>query len=157
MRPLPRRAVVLTIDDGYEDNLEIARPILQRRSLPATIFLVSRLLGRSNEWSDGGPTAERPLFSAEQARQAQGNGLDFGAHTRYHRRLPVVLTGEIPDPSRIPSGCRFHPRCPALADGTAERAGIAQACRTAPLEVLPAMGEHRAACHLDRVLSATPR
>ena len=27
---------------------------------------------------------------------------------------PVVLTGEIPDPSRIPGGCRFHPRCPAL-------------------------------------------
>ena len=36
---------------------------------------------------------------------------------------PVVLTGEIPDPTRIPGGCRFHPRCPALADGTAERAG----------------------------------
>jgi oligopeptide/dipeptide ABC transporter ATP-binding protein len=69
---------------------------------------------------------------------------------------PVVLTGEIPDPSRIPSGCRFHPRCPALADGTAERAGIAAACRTAPLEVLPATGGHRAACHLDRVLSGPP-
>jgi oligopeptide/dipeptide ABC transporter ATP-binding protein len=28
------------------------------------------------------------------------------------RRKPVILTGETPDPSRIPSGCRFHPRCP---------------------------------------------
>jgi oligopeptide/dipeptide ABC transporter ATP-binding protein len=26
---------------------------------------------------------------------------------------PVVLRGEVPDPSRIPSGCRFHPRCPS--------------------------------------------
>ena len=89
-RPLPRRAVVLTVDDGYEDNLEIARPILRRQNLPATIFLVSRLLGRSNEWSDGGPTAGRPLFSVEQARQAQGDGLGFGAHTRHHLRLPDV-------------------------------------------------------------------
>lgn len=24
---------------------------------------------------------------------------------------PVVLAGEIPDPTRIPGGCRFHPRC----------------------------------------------
>ena len=32
---------------------------------------------------------------------------------------PVVLTGEVPDPTRIPRGCRFHPRCPALADGSA--------------------------------------
>jgi glycosyltransferase involved in cell wall biosynthesis/peptidoglycan/xylan/chitin deacetylase (PgdA/CDA1 family) len=89
-RQLPRKAVVLTVDDGYEDNLDIARPILQQQSLPATIFLVSRLLGRSNEWSDGGATAGRPLFSVEQARQAQGNGLEFGAHTRHHRRLPDV-------------------------------------------------------------------
>ena len=28
------------------------------------------------------------------------------------RRRPVILVGETPDPSRIPSGCRFHPRCP---------------------------------------------
>jgi oligopeptide/dipeptide ABC transporter ATP-binding protein len=68
---------------------------------------------------------------------------------------PVVLSGEVPDPSRIPAGCRFHPRCPALADGTAERAGIAEACRTEPLEILSATGEHRASCHLDRVHSTT--
>jgi peptide/nickel transport system ATP-binding protein len=70
---------------------------------------------------------------------------------------PVVLHGEIPDPSRIPTGCRFHPRCPALADGSAERAGVAEACRTEPLEVLPGTGDHRTACHLDRVLSTTER
>ena len=64
----------------------------------------------------------------------------------------VVLAGEIPDPTRIPSGCRFHPRCPALADGTAERLGVADKCRTEPLEPLPAVGDHRAACHLDAVL-----
>jgi peptide/nickel transport system ATP-binding protein len=66
---------------------------------------------------------------------------------------PVVLTGEVPDPSRIPAGCRFHPRCPALADLSAERAGVADACRTQPLEVLPASGDHRVACHLDAVLA----
>jgi peptide/nickel transport system ATP-binding protein len=66
------------------------------------------------------------------------------------RLEPVVLSGEIPDPTRIPGGCRFHPRCPQLADGRADRAGVATACVTEPLEVLPATGDHRAACHLDR-------
>ncbi len=63
-------------------------------------------------------------------------------------RTPVVLVGEIPDPTRIPAGCRFHPRCPALADGTAEAAGVADACRGTALPVLPAVDEHVAACHL---------
>ena len=61
---------------------------------------------------------------------------------------PVVLHGETPDPSRIPSGCRFHPRCPALLDGTAEAAGIVNKCVEQPLPVISATGVHRAACWL---------
>jgi oligopeptide/dipeptide ABC transporter ATP-binding protein len=68
---------------------------------------------------------------------------------------PVVLTGEVPDPSRIPTGCRFHPRCPALANDTAEAAGVADRCRGVPLDVLPAEGAHRVACHLDAVVTST--
>ena len=64
------------------------------------------------------------------------------------RLEPVVLKGEVPDPTRIPSGCRFHPRCPAYADGTAEAAGVADACRTTVPAVLSATGDHRVACHL---------
>ncbi len=65
------------------------------------------------------------------------------------RMEPVVLRGEIPDPTRIPGGCRFHPRCPALADGTADAAGIADACRGTALPVLSAdPAGHHVACHL---------
>ena len=64
------------------------------------------------------------------------------------RLEPVVLVGEIPDPTRIPAGCRFHPRCPALADGTAEAAGVDDLCRGTPLAVLPASTGHESACHL---------
>lgn len=32
------------------------------------------------------------------------------------RRPPMILQGETPDPGRIPSGCRFHPRCPLVFD-----------------------------------------
>jgi oligopeptide/dipeptide ABC transporter ATP-binding protein len=60
---------------------------------------------------------------------------------------PIVLTGEIPDPTRIPKGCRFHPRCQWLASGEADE--VADACRRTPLPVLSADPHgHRCACHL---------
>jgi len=46
-RPLPPRAVALTFDDGYRDNLTVAGPILRDLGLPATCFLVPGLLSRT--------------------------------------------------------------------------------------------------------------
>jgi peptide/nickel transport system ATP-binding protein len=63
---------------------------------------------------------------------------------------PVVLRGEPPDAARIPAGCRFHPRCPALASGRAAEAGVADRCRTEALEVLPPTEGHAAACLLPQ-------
>ncbi|MEU6481507.1 ABC transporter ATP-binding protein [Streptomyces sp. NPDC047017] len=60
---------------------------------------------------------------------------------------PVVLTGEPPDPSRIPGGCRFHARCQVLASGEAGRAGVADACRGQDLPVLNGGAQAQVACH----------
>ena len=48
----------------------------------------------------------------------------------------TVLTGEPPDPARIPSGCRFHPRCPVIIDE----------CRVAELPILGVDPGHHTAC-----------
>ncbi|MBX9391341.1 ABC transporter ATP-binding protein [Streptomonospora nanhaiensis] len=61
-----------------------------------------------------------------------------------------VLAGEPPDPTRVPGGCRFHARCPVLASGEAEAAGVAERCRTEDPGPLPADGAARAACHWAR-------
>lgn len=69
---------------------------------------------------------------------------------------PIVLSGETPDPTRVPAGCRFHPRCPALSSGEAAVAGIEEECRGRPLPVLAATGGHRAACWLPGRLAPSP-
>ncbi|WMX44775.1 ABC transporter ATP-binding protein [Streptomyces roseicoloratus] len=59
---------------------------------------------------------------------------------------PVVLSGEPPDPARVPRGCRFHVRCQALASGAA--AAVSDHCRTKDLPVLAGDTSAAAACHL---------
>jgi peptidoglycan/xylan/chitin deacetylase (PgdA/CDA1 family) len=47
------KAVVITFDDGYANNLHNAKPFLERYEVPATIFLASGYLGASHEfWWD---------------------------------------------------------------------------------------------------------
>jgi oligopeptide/dipeptide ABC transporter ATP-binding protein len=54
------------------------------------------------------------------------------------RREPVILGGETPDPSRIPTGCRFHPRCPLAFDR----------CPTIDPPLIAVGDDHAAACLL---------
>ncbi len=89
----PRRAVAITIDDGYRDNAEVALPLLCRHGFPATIFLVSGCLDGVNDWSDGDALANRSMVSAEQARSLPGAGIEVGAHTRNHPALPELDEG----------------------------------------------------------------
>lgn len=83
-----RRTVVLTIDDGYLDNLTIADPIFRRHGFAPTIFLVSRKLDQTNDWTDEGLLAERPLLSAQEVERLRDTGTELGGHTRTHRSLP---------------------------------------------------------------------
>lgn len=50
---LPDGAVAITFDDGYADNLRIAKPILKTYGLPATVFMTAGSIGREREfWWD---------------------------------------------------------------------------------------------------------
>jgi peptidoglycan/xylan/chitin deacetylase (PgdA/CDA1 family) len=50
---LPRRAVVITFDDGYRDNLLAAKPLLEKYDAPATVFITTGCVGNAREfWWD---------------------------------------------------------------------------------------------------------
>jgi oligopeptide/dipeptide ABC transporter ATP-binding protein len=62
------------------------------------------------------------------------------------------LQGEPPDPTKIPPGCRFHPRCPALAQGRSKAAGVDERCLGEDLGLEEILPQHFAACHLTSKL-----
>src|SRR5262249_22556126 len=52
-QPLPDRAVALTFDDGFRNVLTTAFPVLERYQAPATVFLVTGLVGTNQPaWPD---------------------------------------------------------------------------------------------------------
>jgi peptidoglycan/xylan/chitin deacetylase (PgdA/CDA1 family)/glycosyltransferase involved in cell wall biosynthesis len=91
----PRRTAVLTIDDGYRDNLAVASPILRRHRFPATVFLVSARIGAGNDWEGDGTVAGRPLMSLEEVRRMARSGASLGAHSRTHPALPEITDGAL--------------------------------------------------------------
>ena len=85
---LPRRPIVISFDDGYRSNLEIAAPILRRYGFTATIFVVAGLLGATNEWDLG--ERQEPLLSASDVQALHAQGFEIQSHTLTHQHLTAI-------------------------------------------------------------------
>jgi peptidoglycan/xylan/chitin deacetylase (PgdA/CDA1 family) len=89
-KPLARPAVVLTFDDGYDNFHEPAWPILQDNGFPATVFLVSDLLGQPSRWL-GAEFGQHPrLMDGPTVRRLADEGVSFGSHACSHPRLSTL-------------------------------------------------------------------
>jgi peptidoglycan/xylan/chitin deacetylase (PgdA/CDA1 family) len=74
---LPNRAVVITFDDGWENQYRHAFPILRRFGLTATFFVFTAPIGKDSK-----------LMTWQQLRELQAAGMTIGSHTRTHPVLP---------------------------------------------------------------------
>ena len=71
----PRKAAI-TFDDGLEDTFTVAYPILRRRQIPFTVFVLSHMVGQPG------------YLSAEQLKKMQRDPLvTIGVHGSKHRIL----------------------------------------------------------------------
>lgn len=65
--PLPDKPVLITMDDGYVSNLEIAAPILEECGMKATVFTIGAAVGRTT-YPGSQTVLDPPRFGWEQAR-----------------------------------------------------------------------------------------
>ncbi len=91
---LPRRAVLLTFDDGYCDLVDAAE-VLQREGVGALAFVVSGLLGAENAWDRVHGGRPLRLLDAAGLRRLGAEGVEIGGHSRTHALLPSLAPAEL--------------------------------------------------------------
>jgi peptidoglycan/xylan/chitin deacetylase (PgdA/CDA1 family) len=85
--PPPGLAAV-SFDDGMEDNLSVALPLLAAVGAPPTIYVATGLIGRPNPWLRESLGAR--MMTADELREAVRAGADLGSHSVSHRDLSTL-------------------------------------------------------------------
>lgn len=88
------RRIVLTFDDGFRDVFENVLPILQRHRFCGIQFLVSDLVGKTNEWQQRAGDVSEPLMDEAQVREWLSARQKIGSHTRTHPWLTRISREE---------------------------------------------------------------
>jgi peptidoglycan/xylan/chitin deacetylase (PgdA/CDA1 family) len=84
------RVVGITFDDGYQNNLHNALPVLKKYGFSATCYAVSSMMGAMNSWDRDKGVAQKPLMTREDWLAWIGAGMDVGSHTLTHADLNAI-------------------------------------------------------------------
>ena len=74
--PIPKKSVMITIDDGYRSAYEVAYPILKKYGFRATLFIYTNYVGVSGK-----------AITWDQLRKLKADGFTIGSHTIMHSDL----------------------------------------------------------------------
>ena len=102
-QPNPRRIVAVTFDDAFRSVLELARPVLDRFGMPATMFAPTAFVGTErpmawpgiDEWLDSPYSSELVPLSWAELRELSDAGWEIGSHTHTHPRLTQLDDAEL--------------------------------------------------------------
>jgi peptidoglycan/xylan/chitin deacetylase (PgdA/CDA1 family) len=81
---LPPKPILITFDDGYEDNYHSAFPILKQYGFTAVVFMVGVNIDQDKR------------LSSQQIREMSAYGITFGGHSVTHRDLTALPSKELP-------------------------------------------------------------
>jgi peptidoglycan/xylan/chitin deacetylase (PgdA/CDA1 family) len=81
----PAGLASLSFDDGMDDNHDVVLPILVELGLPATVYVITGLIGKANPWL--APASGRRMMNVAELRALAAVGIEIGAHTITHPDL----------------------------------------------------------------------
>ena len=83
-----RKPIILTFDDGYEDNYHNLLPLLRKYNAKAVIYVLGDRAIRTNDWDIAKGEPEASLMNDEQVLACRDSGLvEIGSHGLSHRHL----------------------------------------------------------------------
>ena len=94
-KKMPDRSVMLTFDDGYQNNFDYLLPVFKKHNLKATIFLPVSFIGKTNAWDNG----VDPLMSYETLKLAQPY-FEYGLHSYAHHNMAEMTKVELSSDSK---------------------------------------------------------
>jgi peptidoglycan/xylan/chitin deacetylase (PgdA/CDA1 family) len=96
LRRLPRKPILLTFDDGYENNHRYLLPLLRKYRMKAVVYILGDRKVATNFWDTPIGEAEHPLLKPAQILEMSKSGLvEFGSHSMRHARLTLMKSAEI--------------------------------------------------------------
>ncbi len=87
---LPHNMAAVTFDDGYLDFYTNAYPVLREHGYPATVFVVSGLVGKESTWDATKENFVKPLMDWRTIVEISRNGIQIGSHTKTHPDLTRI-------------------------------------------------------------------
>ena len=98
----PGRRAALTFDDGYLDNVTVGAPLLDRLGVPATVFVVSADVGRTQvRWDESGDKLPGDLMDWTDLQHLRERGWEVGSHGHEHVHLAPRLPGAQAESARL--------------------------------------------------------
>lgn len=94
---LSSQHLAITFDDGFANLHSNAFPALKKHQFPATVFLISRYIGKTNTYHAPEQDLFEPMLSVEQIQEMMASGVEFGSHTQHHVHLTACSSGELSD------------------------------------------------------------
>lgn len=81
---LPANPVLITFDDGYQDNYDNAYPILRKYGLKGTVFVVTSFLG-----------TRKGYLTWDECREMEKNGMTVASHTVDHKSMTDLTNDQL--------------------------------------------------------------
>ena len=88
--------ILITFDDAYVSQLQLALPLLKKYKLKATFFVPLSFLGKTDSWN----TSSLEVMTLEQLKSLDPEVVELGFHSFLHKKYTELSNAEIADDTR---------------------------------------------------------